>query len=355
VAVYFVYRCHYGTPSEKHVRRFEYDTVLDWAKATFKPIADRDAAFKYGTDLLGGLEVYSFGSIFADAAENKDTPPRKMPDVKAWFSGMYVQDEAHGPHHIQILTDDDEHEMAVYVFDDHYRAAKPGKADFLLLDGWELPDGDGDGPLPKLPKTAVVKPKGDGEGAVFVVTLTADDSSNLSDLSDYGGGRRIEGLRLPDLVHYLLTNPNEEDYGGLFVLRENLQALMRKRKGEEMGFRAAIRKNPVEAANWAAYSDWLVERDLPPAGLRLLDLALRAEEYTDGRDNRNPKLDCVKVTAHAAQASKHEGRWPDEPFMWFSPNDTFAQFLFFDDRWAAAHPTLAAGILTFASRWDVLT
>ena len=34
--VYFVYRCHEGAPSEKYVRRFEYDTVLDWAKAVWK-------------------------------------------------------------------------------------------------------------------------------------------------------------------------------------------------------------------------------------------------------------------------------------------------------------------------------
>jgi uncharacterized protein (TIGR02996 family) len=142
---------------------------------------------------------------------------------------------------------------------------------------------------------------------------------------------------------------------GLRELRDNLRALLRKRKGAETGFRTAIRKNPGDSTNWAAYSDWLVEHDLPPAGLHLLDQALRAKEFGDARDNRKPKLDCVKVTEHAAQASKHEGRWPDEPFMWFTPNDTFAQFIFFDDRWAAAHPTLATGILTFASRWDVLT
>ena len=176
MAVYFVYRCHHGTPSEQHVRRFEYDSVLEWAKAVFKPIADRDAAFKYAEDLLGGLDVYSFGSIFAEAAENKLAPPRKMADVKAWFQGMYVQEEAHGPHHIQILTDDDEIEMAVYVFDDHYRAAKPGKTDFLLLDGWELPAGDATDPLPRLPRTDLVKPRGDGEGTVYAVCLYASDS-----------------------------------------------------------------------------------------------------------------------------------------------------------------------------------
>lgn len=62
-----------------------------------------------------------------------------------------------------------------------------------------------------------------------------------------------------------------------------------------------------------------------------------------------------KATDHMAQVSRHEGRWPDEPTLWFGPSDTFAQFVYFDDRWAAAHPALARAALTFASRWDVLS
>jgi uncharacterized protein (TIGR02996 family) len=279
-----------------------------------------------------------------------------MADVREWFEGMYQEEVNAGRHHIQVLTDDDEIEMAVYVFDDHYRAARPGKADFLLLDDWELPAGDSKRPAPKLPRTRVVKPEGDREGTVYSVGLFVEDSLNLTDLCP---ASRIEGVRIPDLARYLLLYPDAEEDDhldfGLRELRDNLRVLLRKRKGRETGFRTAIRKNPADVTSWAAYSDWLVEHDLPPAGLHLLDQALRAKEFSDARDNRKPRLDCVKVTEHAAQASKHEGRWPDEPFMWFSPNDTFAQFIFFDDRWAAAHPTLAAGILTFASRWDVLT
>ena len=356
MAVYFVYRCHYGSPSEKHVRRFEYDTVLAWAKAVFKPIADRDAAFKYGEELLGGLDVYSFGGIFAKAAEENRSPPRKMADVNAWFSGMYVQDTAHGRHHLQILTDDDEIEMAVYVFDDHYRTAHPGKTDFLLLDGWELPAGEANSAPCRLPRTDLIKPAGHGDGVTYAVSLYADDSCNLSDKNECDRGIRIEGVRLPDLARYLLLHPENDNYDfGLREVSDNLLPLLRKRKCDDVGFRSAIRKNPAEATTWAAYSDWLVDHDRPPAGLYLLDLALRCETFNDARKNRNPKLDHVQVTPHMAQACKHEGRWPDDSFLWFSPNDTFTQFIFFDDLWAAAHPTLAAGILTFASRWDVLT
>lgn len=146
MAVYFVYRCHYGAPSEKYVRRFEYDTVLEWARAVWKPHDSDDAAYEYAKEFLGGLSVYSFGSMFHSAPEHPLLPcPETMEQVHNWFGSMYRNESADGPHHVQVLTDDDELEMAVYVFDDHYRAANPGKADFLLLDGWELPEGDADG------------------------------------------------------------------------------------------------------------------------------------------------------------------------------------------------------------------
>jgi uncharacterized protein (TIGR02996 family) len=353
MAVYFVYRCHYGTPSEKHVRRFEYDTVLEWAQGVFRQLPS-DEAFEYAEKLLGGLHVYSFGSLFRiDDNHPPRECPRTMEDVSAWFSDMYDQGQANGPHHIQLLTDDDELEMAVYVFDDHYRAAHPGKADFLLLDGWELPAGDSDAPPPALPETSPYDKPGDGAGAVYTLSLFADDSCNLSDLSPPG---RIDGLRLDGLARHLLLHPDEDGLGyGLMETGEALRAVIDNPTGDDAGFLAAIRDQPAELTHWAVYSDWLAERDLPPAGIHLLDRALRANELGGGRKNRNPALDLAKTTAHAAQVCRHEGRWPDEPFLWFSPNDQFAQIIFFDDRWAAAHPTLAAGLITFASRWDVLT
>jgi uncharacterized protein (TIGR02996 family) len=279
--------------------------------------------------------------------------PQSMEEVADWFSHMYDQGQANGPHHIQLLTDDDEIEMAVYVFDDHYRAANPGKADFLLIDGWEVPAGEADGEPPLLPETHPVEPAGEGEGRVYVAKLYAEDSLNLSDLS---GGGHIDGIRVPDLARHLMLHPDEEGLGlGLMETGEALRELLKEPKGEDAGFLAAIRDQPEELTNWGAYSDWLQDRDLPPAGLHLLDRALRGEEFPDPRGNRTPKLDRVNVTPHMAQACKNEGRWPDRPSEELTSEDTFVQFIFFDDRWATAHPTLAAGILTFASRWDVLS
>ena len=115
------------------------------------------------------------------------------------------------------------------------------------------------------------------------------------------------------------------------------------------------RGRALRRLHWAVYSDLLQERGRPIAGLYLLEAALRAEKFAGARKNRDPSLDRVKVTPHMAQACKHEGRWPETPFLWFAPHDSYTQWVYFDDHWAAANPTLAAGILQFAARWDVLS
>ena len=356
MAVYFVYRCHFGAPSEKHVRRFEYDSVLEWAQAVWKQFDTREEANEYGRQLFTGLDTDAFHTLFTPY-EDYPMPhrPRTMADVKKWFSAFYCEEEAHGPHHIQCLTEWADNQRAVYVFDDHYRAKKPGKADFLLLDGWELPAGESEAPTPKLPKTNRVEHSGGREGTLYLLDTYVDCKYNLEDLNE---AFHIRGLRVSDLARYLLLHPEPEDDMLDFALRNVRRGLLEalaKPVGEDAGFLVALRDQPAEDLNWGAYSDWLQDRDRPAAGLHLLELAFRAEACATKGKHRRPRLDCVKVTPHMAQVCKHEGRYPNAPSDELMGNDSFEQFIFFDDRWAAAHSALAAGVLTFASRWDVLT
>jgi len=354
MAVYFVYRSHEGAPSEKHVRRFEHDTVLDWAKAAWKLHDTRAEANEYGRQLFSGLDTDAFHTLFTPY-EDYPMPrrPRTMADVKRWFDAFYCEETAHGPHHIQCLTEWGDNQRAVYVFDDHYRAKKPGKADFLLLDGWALPEGESDARPPKLPKTTEAKPSGDADGTLYFISTFVDCKYNLEDLCD---AYRIPGLRVPDLARYLLLHPEpaELDFP-LLSIHSGLLEVFHAPSGDDAGFLAAIRDQPAEMTNWAAYSDWLADRDRLAAGLHLLDLTLRSEAAAPRGDQRKPQLDLVRVTPHMAQSCKHDGRYPDAPGDDLTTDDWFEQYIFFDDRWAAAHPTLAAGVLTFASRWDVLS
>ncbi len=352
--VYFVYRCHDGAPSERHVRRFEYDTVLDWANAVWKMHDTRAGANEYGKQLFTGLDTDAFHTLFTPY-DDYPMPhrPRTMADVKRWFDAFYCEETAHGSHHIQCLTEWGDNQQAVYVFDDHYRAKKPGKADFLLLDNWELPAGESDAPKVRMPKTHRVEHRGDGEGTLYFAGTFVDCKYNLEDLSD---AYHLPGLRVPDLARYLLLRQDQDDLEyHLSHLRDGLVEVLANPFGEDAGFLTAIRDQPDEDTHWAVYSDWLQDRDLPPAGHHLLDRALRADACATKGKHRRPKLDCVKVTTHVAQACKHEGRYPDQSGDELTDTDWFEQFIYFDDRWAAAHPTLAAGVLTFTSRWDVLS
>jgi uncharacterized protein (TIGR02996 family) len=350
--VYFVFRSHDGTPTEKHVRRFEYDTVLDWARAVWKLHETREEAQRYAEHLFGDIGVEVFCGLFHDQGEESTGRPRTMADVKLWFSDMYCEEEAHGAHHIQVLTEWGDEQRAIYLFDDHYRNKKPGKTDFLLLDGWELPAGESTAPAPRLPPTTAVD-SGGGEGKLYLICKYVDCKYHLEDLDR---PEHINGLRVPDLARYVLLHPDPDEIAfPLHKVRAGLLEVLNRRRGPDAGFLAAIRKHPGDLTSWGAYSDWLEDRDLPPAGLHLLDRALRAEKSAFVGQNRKPKLDLVKVTPHTAQACKHAGCPKKLPRDELTATDTFSQFIFFDDRWAAAHPALAAGVITFATKWDVLT
>jgi uncharacterized protein (TIGR02996 family) len=352
MAVYFVYRCYYNAPGERHVRRFEFDNVVEWVRSIWRPIPETETAYQCAQDLLGGLDGWMFGQIFLAIAEEGLPPPENMDQVMKGFWHLYIEQEDHGPHHLQILTEDDDNQVAIYLFDDHFLATAPGRTDFLLLDSWELPSTWSDAGPPCLPGSPRrIKHPGEGEGAVYTLSLLTESKYNLEDLC---GGSRVEGARVPDLCRYVLTHPDEKelDYG-LRLIRCTLQEILAAPAGEDAGFLAAIRDNPRERVHWDVYSDWLQDHDQLPAGLYLLEAALRTEKFGGVREDRNPALDRIKVSPHLAQACKHEGQTlrSTPPTV----RDFFQQWIYFDDLWAAANPTLATGLLQFAARWDVLS
>ncbi|MBY0458801.1 MAG: hypothetical protein K2V38_15800 [Gemmataceae bacterium] len=351
--VYFVHRCVFGAPTETFLTRFEHDTVLDWARAVWRRFDTREEGERYARELFPGTNVDAFHHIFHPHADYAlAQPPRDMDEVGLWFDAIYCEDTAHGPHHIQVMTEWDDNQRAIYVFDDHYRAANPGKADFLLLDGWRLPAGESDDPAPEF-ELGEPAGTGDGEGQLYFCDNCVGSKYQLEDLN---AARHVEGVRLPDLARYLLLQPKPDDLDfALAHLHDGLKETLAAPAGEDAGFLVALRDEPDERTHWDAYSDWLQERDLPPAGLHLLERALRAKACGVVAKNHKPELDLVQVTPHFAQACKHEGCYTDGPKPGITEDDVFVRFIFFDDRWAAAHPVLSRGIVAFAGRWDVLT
>src|SRR5262249_28446828 len=158
---------------------------------------------------------------------------------------LYVEGEIlAAPHLLQVLTDDDEIQLAYYFFDDTYLARHGDRAALLLLDGWKLPAGHAAKGLKPSERTTPLTPRGRGEGTTYVVIHGFWDSGNLYDLD---GGYRIDGVRLPELARYLArTEPAEGEWPrDLALLKAELFPKGRKPKLPDDGFLHALRDDPA--------------------------------------------------------------------------------------------------------------
>jgi uncharacterized protein (TIGR02996 family) len=355
VSVTFVYRCHYQGPSEKHLRRFEDATVLDWFRNHWQGIADYDAAHEHAEQLLG-CHVYMFSRLFVRIAEENWPPPEDAAGLEACldrslYNSLGVECSEHA---VQVGTDDDELEMAMYFFDDHFLKKHGKLAAFLLHEDWKLPGGQREGRF--RPAEECTDLLHEGKGATYAVFLTFYASDNLDGLE---GGYRIKGVRLPELGRYLETlDPGEMDDwpSELRELRAQLFPAGKKAKTQEDGFLHAIRDEPTDESNWNVYADWLAERGLPPPGIRILEGALGRVSPGNpyGGDKppfRKRQRDLIHAEERLVQVCLHLS----DKALGRPTKGLFHQWILFDDLWASAHPELANAILRFARRWDVLT
>src|SRR5262249_37861150 len=174
------------------------------------PTSDRPPyrAHEHAQKLLG-CNVYSFDGLFEAIAAQGWPPPKSMRELAGHLEdALYVNEMKSGPHHVQICTDDDELEMVIYLFDDHYAAANPARAAFLLHDGWQLPAGAGAGGFRTSEKTRLISRDRKGTGTTYLAILAFYASDNIDGLS---GAERIDGVRLPDLPPHLLTVQPDTD------------------------------------------------------------------------------------------------------------------------------------------------
>lgn len=348
MAVYFVDRSHYTHRGCFGVTRRDGESVLGWFRQFWQTVREStvDERFDSFVRLLGSLPER--------ISEDGWPEPKSMKQlVERLEEAIYLNEIKAGGHHIQIHTDDDELESAVYIFDDHYAAEHPDRAAFLTREDWRLPDGMAAGKFkPSGVKKALTIHTGDTvlEGKTYFAHFAAYDSGGLTDLDPGDLCGVIPGVRLSDLARGLIHVrdiyhvASESFHYSLAEVMTGLDPAYRTAKGGEVPLLKAVRANPNDTACWAAYSDWCEENGRPT----LLERILRKCDAPSGsiRKTRNPKKDTVLVQSHVAQASKHVARWGN--------TDLYHHLIFFDDLWANTHPHLASSLLRTGNRWDVL-
>jgi hypothetical protein len=375
MSVYFAYRCHYNQPNCKFVRRFDAPSILDWFRANWEGEADYSAASKLALEKLG-CQVYSFGNLFVGIAENELLPPRTNAELHQHLEEfLYVNEMAATSHAIQVYTDDDELEMAIYFFDDWYLTRNPAKAAYLAHKDWDLPTEAGKGGFKTSRRSARLKPDGNGTGTVFLAFEDFYASDNLDCLPK---AYRIDGIRLPELCQYLVAAQTKVEWPfELLVLRARLFRKALRASQEEAAFLKAIRHDPSVIE---IYSDWLEERGQSRAGLLGLERGLQevskvsffelgessmvqlgggswlddqaaldeALKKFQPRRNFDSSKSHIRVHDHVAQLCLHVDRWS-------YGGDLYHHWVLFDDLWAGANPDLANSILRYAERWDPLS
>jgi uncharacterized protein (TIGR02996 family) len=344
VAVYFAYRCGYLGPTCKHLRRFDDATVVDWFRRHWRHVNEAESR-AYVESILG-VHVAYLGGVFSPMEGDFPPPPATMQDVADAVSGTYNSVICFEDHCLQVLTDDDEIDMAYYFFDDVFLERHAGLASLLLRDDWQLPDGAGEkGRFPEVHTTSPLEGvecgQRDGPGWLYAALLDLHSGENLGDL---GPPQHVGGVRVADVCRWVMSLDAEqaEEFGYYFQsLRELLFSEDLAESDEERAFLDALRADPGDDLTWDVYSDWLQERGQRAAGYRLLERVLPRVDgsYQDSDAGRN----LIQIGDHVVQLFAH-----------VRDND-FDHWFFFDDLWCAAQPDLADALLHYASRWDVLS
>jgi hypothetical protein len=344
MSVYFVYRSHYEGPSGKHVRRLDGDSVLAWFQAVWDRAKQADDASDWVKSEIG-ISVYGFESLFEAARDESLPPPTSDRKLKSYLDEhLYVEGEIKfKPHALQVLTDDDEIELAYYIFDDHFLAEHPGRAAYLLHEGWMLPSHGGNDPYRPRVAARPVQPLGAWEGETYLAFLASYDSSGLSDLDELGGPSRIEGVRVPELAEYLGgAAPDEEWPFELKLLRSQIcpEDAIEVRLEAALG---RVARLPVLHISESAFGTRLGLGTIEQARGAVEDVA----QSFRGVPDHDASKSLVGKSDHLIQLCLHIGNW--------FGNDVFHQWFLFDDLWAGGHPDLADGVLRYAKRWDVLS
>ena len=344
MSAYFVYRSHYEGPSGKHVRRFDAASVLGWFQQVWEPAKQAEDAAEWVKSEIG-TSVYGFASIFEAARQHDLSPPTSDRKLKSYLEEhLYVEGEIrYKPHALQVLTDDDEIELAYYVFDDHYLRQHPGQSDYLLHQDWRLPTASGNRPCTPGVATKQLQPRGAGAGETYLAFLAFYDSGGLSDLEEFGGPCRIKAVRVPELAEYLEgTLPDETWPLELKLLRSQI----RPDDAREVRLEAALGR----VARLPVFR--ICESELGARlGLGTVEEArAQVEDVVKslwGRPDPDASKSLVGTSRHLVQLCLHVGNW--------FGNHVHHQWLFFDDLWAGEHTALAEGVLRYAKRWDVLS
>jgi hypothetical protein len=326
--IYFAYRDGYRS-NHRHLRAFEAASVRDWFVQNWPKLCDEDAV----EDFLG---AYPYGFPINDLDGSEVAAPRTLKELRHKLEHhVYCEKVLTSKHCVQVLTDDDEIDLAWYVFDEEYAAAN---ADKLSL--WfhpELPTEysaepyRGDFNSHKIPLGTTES--GAQEVSTYFMATTIGGGGHLSD--GQPGAAHIEGVAVPGLLDFLRRSDaigaSDDAPDGAYEVRivQQLCKLFPDADQEQ------------------------VFTELAEAG---------ASQLGDGGDEGSSPLTLTQVREAQARGRGGNPENPDAPRVCSSEHlievcayygNHFDYLVIFDSYWLNAHRDLASSLAHFCSTWRI--
>lgn len=316
--IYFAYRSGY-LPNNRYFKTFEADSIFDWFLKNWATLSDEtEGAVK---NLLG---VRPYGFPVSDYQTEKPVPaPRDLEDLKEKIeSFVYSNEVIVSENCVQVFTDDDEIELAWYVFDEKFAAENPGKVSVWFND--VLPTKIADELSAENLKGKTIIPKAAGQGSTYYLSSSIYDSSHIEDLE---GSYRFEGVSLPELAEYLRKSSSldvgEDSLYGLDEIR--LLQMFAKL------FSDKSQKEIFEEINLHSFNGLLYQfkfEEISPEMLEKIKIREANSKHT------------LNYSEHLIEISNEIGEF-------------YNYTILFDDYWLKENADLGKSLAAFCSDWKI--
>ena len=315
MAIYLAYRTPYKSKN-RFLKKFNYDSIIDFFQDNWDTLFNK--TIKDHKDLFG-IWIYGF-TIHHTKPQKKINKPENFQElIKILTTEIYANTIIGNQECIQIFTDDDELELAWYLFTEKYK-----KDNIESLQIWfekTLPlDSSNEGE--KLQQeTKIIEPKGERDGSTYFISCWTRDNTNLEDLE---GVYEIQGIRMPDLANFLRKKQKiyiqNQSWNPGFDDLQYFQKIAKELTNSTL-------KEIVEFA-----VKYPLDELLPDNNSRL-----KIQEIKNLKLYNKPEKSIINLGEHLCELSID------------LENNEFKYIVLFDDLWIKKHKTLAKSISNFGT------
>ena len=319
--IYLAYRSAYY-PNSRFIKSFEEETILGWFQKHWEVFTKEDAEETQEYISVLGADIYGF-PIWQDDDEPIPTKPNSFEELKTILERDIYSNEILGDEKcLKVLTDDDEIELAWFIFTEDYKQANWDDLSLWFYD--EIPTEFGENGL-ILPAEEQILPKGDGIGCTYFISCSIYDGANLEDLE---GVYKLENVRLPNFLNHIKENElgadDEEEYSSPLNEINFMKYIAQKSDSSNLDEVVSIcSKLPITELDETNFND------------------LTYEELLEFDFRNTPEKSKVYFSEHFCEICIN------------SVGEFYNYWVLFDDLWIEKNPSLATSFLRFGETWEI--